>query len=199
VLEIIGGTIEWVITRVFYNDVTIANYFRGKGAIIGKGCVFYVRNLGSEPYLINIGDHVAISQGVVFHTHNGGWISKIDNPGIVLYGRIFIEDNCLIGLRSQIFGDVRIGRNSIVGAGSVVINNVPPNSIVMGNPARVIGSSLKYKEKCVASWKEIIAAGFQNLNGHQRNKALKKFLLEYYKNKDDQRLKSDNISNQTKN
>jgi hypothetical protein len=88
--ELIGGAVEWAITRAFYNDVTIANYFRRKGAIIGNGCVFYVRNLGSEPYLINIGNHVAISQGVVFHTHNGGWIFKIDYPGILIYGRIII-------------------------------------------------------------------------------------------------------------
>jgi hypothetical protein len=65
-----------------------------------------------------------------------------------------IEDNCIIGLRSTIFPNVRIGRNSVVAAGSLVINDVPPNSIVMGVPARSFGSMDKYREKCLQRWAE---------------------------------------------
>lgn len=49
-----------------------------------------------------------------------------------------IEDNVDIGANSVVIGNITIGANSVIGAGSVVIADVPPNSIVAGNPARVI-------------------------------------------------------------
>ncbi|WP_460954215.1 serine O-acetyltransferase [Spirosoma litoris] len=49
-----------------------------------------------------------------------------------------IGDNVVIYANSVIFGDIAIGSNSIIGAGSVVFINVLPNSIVVGNPARII-------------------------------------------------------------
>ncbi len=49
-----------------------------------------------------------------------------------------IEDNVNIGANCVIIGDIQIGKNSIVGAGSVVINSIPPNCIAVGNPARVV-------------------------------------------------------------
>jgi len=53
---------------------------------------------------------------------------------------VVIEDDCLIGAGSVILEGVRIGRNSIVGAGSVVTKDVLPNSVVVGNPARFLKS-----------------------------------------------------------
>jgi serine acetyltransferase len=111
--------------------------------------------LGIEPFLVRIGNHVYISEGVDFHTHDGGvWIFRNNNPHIRVYGTITIEDNCIIGKNVQLLPNIRIGENSIVGAGSVVISDVPPNSIVMGVPARVISSVPKYEEKCLASWEK---------------------------------------------
>jgi Serine acetyltransferase len=51
-----------------------------------------------------------------------------------------IGDNVIIYPQSIILGNVTIGENSIVGAGSVVVHDVPPNSIVAGNPARTINT-----------------------------------------------------------
>lgn len=138
-----------------YNSNTIAEYFRKKGAQIGENCDIFITMLGLDPYLVNIGNHVFISKGVVFHTHDGGvWVLRDKIPGIRVHGPVVIEDNCIIGVNAQLFLGIRIGRNSIVGAGSVVISDVPPNSIVMGVPARVIGSITKYEEKCLAKWIE---------------------------------------------
>lgn len=53
---------------------------------------------------------------------------------------IEIQDNVWIGARAVILGGARIGEGSIVGAASVVDFEVPPYSIVAGNPARVVGS-----------------------------------------------------------
>lgn len=144
-----------VIVRARYGSYTIAQYFRKQGAQIGENCDILVSSLGPEPYLVSIGNHVFISEGVVFHTHDGGvWIFREEIPDIRVHGSIVIEDNCIIGNNAMLLPNIRIGKNSIVGVGSVVISDVPPNSIVMGVPARAISSTHKYKERCVASWKE---------------------------------------------
>jgi acetyltransferase-like isoleucine patch superfamily enzyme len=50
-----------------------------------------------------------------------------------------VEDDASIGANTTILPGLRIGRNSMVGAGAVVTKNVPPNSVVVGNPAVIIG------------------------------------------------------------
>jgi acetyltransferase-like isoleucine patch superfamily enzyme len=143
-----------------YNRYTIAEYFRKQGAHVGNSCMIIPTRLGTEPYLVTIGDHVAIAEGVTFITHDGGpWIFRHEIPDIQVFGPIVIEDNCLIGQNAVLFPNIRIGRNSIVGAGSVVIADVPADSIVMGVPARAFGSVVKYKEKCVERWKQQKPAG----------------------------------------
>jgi len=112
------------------------------------------RILGTEPFLVKIGDHVAIAQGVTLHTHDGGtWIFRQEMSDLRVFGPIIIEDNCLIGNNAHILPNVTIGRNSIVAPGSVVIKDVPPDSIVMGVPARPFGSVKKYRERCLDLWK----------------------------------------------
>lgn len=53
---------------------------------------------------------------------------------------IVIEDNVFIGTGAVILKGVKIGKNSVVGAGSIVTKSIPPNSIVAGNPAKIIGN-----------------------------------------------------------
>lgn len=61
--------------------------------------------------------------------------------GLYLHTRI--GANCFVGGRSVILPGVEIGDNCVVGAGSVVTKSVPPNSIVAGNPARVIRTDIQ--------------------------------------------------------
>lgn len=136
-----------------YTPYTIAEYFREQGAQVGNGCFIVPRSFGTEPYLVKIGNHVAIAKGVTFNTHDGGpWIFRDDVPDMQVFGPIVIEDNCVIGANVILLPNIRIGPNSIVGAGSVVISDVPPNTIVMGIPARPFGAVEKYKDKCVERW-----------------------------------------------
>lgn len=138
-----------------YNRFTIAEYFRKQGAQIGEGCSIIPPSLGTEPYLVKIGNHVTIARAVLFITHDGGaWIFRNEIPDIQVFGPIIIEDNCVIGANAVLFPNIRIGQNSIIGAGSVVISDIPPNSIALGVPARAFGSVEKYKEKCVTRWYE---------------------------------------------
>jgi len=173
-----------------YNRFTVADYFRKQGAQIGDGCSIIPRNLGSEPYLVKIGNHVTIAEGVSFITHDGGvWIFRNEIPNLQVFGPIVLEDNCVIGQNAVLFPNIRIGSNSIVGAGSVVISDVPPNSIALGVPARVFGSIEKYKEKCIARWKEqcptncVIEKGenwWTSKNLPENRKRLKQHLIDLF-------------------
>jgi acetyltransferase-like isoleucine patch superfamily enzyme len=85
--------------------------------------------------MVTIGRHVFIGPNVVFtddpHPMNCPKYKDCKKGAIV-------EDYARIGANSTILPGVRIGRNSMVGAGSVVTKDVPANSVVVGNPARVI-------------------------------------------------------------
>ena len=138
-----------------YNNFTIAEYFRKQGAQVGESCSIYPTSLGTEPYLVKIGNHVTIATGVEFITHDGGsWLFREEFRDCQVFGPIIIGDNCVIGQNALLLPNITIGSGSIVGAGSVVISDVPPNTIVMGVPARPFGSVEKYKEKCLQRWAE---------------------------------------------
>ncbi len=138
-----------------YDCFTIAEYFRKQGAQIGEGCSIIPRFLGTEPYLVKIGNNVNILKDVNFITHDGGaWIFRKEIPDLQVFGTIIIGDNCVIGQNVILFPNIAIGNNSIVVAGSVVISDIPENSIALGVPARVFDSVDKYREKCIAKWTE---------------------------------------------
>lgn len=174
-----------------YDRFTIAEYFREQGAQVGEGCSIIPRKLGTEPYLVKIGNRVTIARDVVFITHDGGcWIFRDEVPDIQVFGPIIIEDNCVIGQNAVLFPNIRIGKNSIVGAGSVVISDVPPDTIVMGVPARPFGSIAKYREKCLERWAAqkppdvVFAPGETWWNSHnipQHRRKLREHLLKVFK------------------
>ena len=120
-------------------------YLRTQGVKIGNDCdiITKVRNFGSEPWLVQVGDRVTLAYGSWLITHDGASrlfrekfesMSKFGNK----FGPIVIEDNCFIGINAILMPNVVVGRNSIVGSGSVVTRSVEPNSVVAGNPAKFI-------------------------------------------------------------
>jgi len=97
--------------------------------------------VGTEPYLISLGDHVQISGNVTFLTHDGAtWIfsDRSDFTDVHKFGRITVCDNCFVGHGAIILPGVTIGPNSVVAAGAIVTKDVPEGTVVGGNPARVI-------------------------------------------------------------
>jgi acetyltransferase-like isoleucine patch superfamily enzyme len=134
---------------------TRADYLRLQGAQVGDNCFIVPTFVGTEPYLVKIGNHVAVAGGVTFMTHDGAaWVFRNEVPDLQVFGPIVIEDNCIIGQNAVLCPNVRIGPNSVVAAGSVVISDVPPNTLAMGVPARAWGSLEKYREKCLQRWAE---------------------------------------------
>lgn len=102
---------------------------------------------GSEPFLISIGRRVAISDGAVFLTHDGGtWVFRNDEgfEDVIKFGRITIHDGCFIGYGVTFMPGVEVGPNSVIAAGSVVTRSIPANSVAAGNPARVFMSRDEY-------------------------------------------------------
>ncbi len=139
-----------------YNDFTIAEYFRKQGALIGENNRIIVRDLGSDPHLVNIANHCTIAPKVVFINHDGAaWLFTEEIPSLQKFGPVRVLDNCFIGYGAIVMGNVTIGPNSIVAAGAVVTKDVPPGTIVGGNPAKIISTIDKYKEKLVQNWGKI--------------------------------------------
>jgi acetyltransferase-like isoleucine patch superfamily enzyme len=145
--------IDFFMYHIIYKG-DLVHYLRHLGVRVGENCAFHnlPDDFGSEPWLIEIGDLVTITAGVKLITHDAASrLFRKTLPGSSPYGnrfgRIHILDNCFIGSNSIILPDVEIGPNSIVGAGSVVVKDVSPNSVVTGVPARKICSLDEYIEK----------------------------------------------------
>jgi acetyltransferase-like isoleucine patch superfamily enzyme len=123
-------------------------YARAKGVKIGKGCRIASVNFGSEPYLIEIGDHVYVTSGVSFVTHDGGvWVFTKDDPGFDVFGRIKIGSNVYIGNNALILPGVTIGNNCVIGACSVVTKSIPDNTVAAGVPCRYICPTEEYHQR----------------------------------------------------
>lgn len=129
--KIIGKEVDETTTIMppFYCDFG-KNIKIGKGVFIQQMCTFMDRGG------ITIGNNVFIAPKVNLVTINHDFHP---NRRRTTYCKpIVIEDNVWIGINSTILPGVRIGKNAIIGAGSVVTKDVKPNTVVGGNPAKFI-------------------------------------------------------------
>ncbi|MFA6116136.1 MAG: sugar O-acetyltransferase [Sphingomonas sp.] len=105
----------------------------GRNVFINQNCTMY--DLGG----IDIADEVMIGPNVSLIT-SGHPVDPAQRREAVIAKPIAIERNVWIAANVTIIGGVTIGENSVVAAGSVVTRDVPPDTLVGGNPARVIRS-----------------------------------------------------------
>lgn len=93
---------------------------------------------------IKIGKNTLLGKWVTItdNSHGDTSINSINNPPIarplISKGKVFIGENVWIGDKATILPGVSIGDGSVIGANAVVTKDVPPYSVVVGNPARII-------------------------------------------------------------
>lgn len=126
---------------------------RSLGMRIGQRTIFFDPHScivdETRPWLVEIGDDVQITHGVIILTHGYDWSVLKGLYGEVLgsSGKVTIGNNVFIGMNTIILKGVTIGNNVIIGAGSLVNKDVPDNCVVAGNPARVITTVEEYHKK----------------------------------------------------
>lgn len=127
--------------------------FQGKRGelIIGKGCHIAPNVVIQSIEGVEIGDYSGIASGAKIYSlshhyrnfeRDDGIIYKFTpcappNEQSLIGGPVVLQGNNAIGLNSVVLPGVTIGKNSWIGVNSCVINNVPPESIAMGCPAKV--------------------------------------------------------------
>ncbi len=127
----------WLLKKAS-NNVRI-KYLRKQGMKIGEKCLINTLAFSTEPYLIEIGDHVAVANGTEIITHDGAiWCFRNEWENADVFGKIKIGNNVFIGNNCTILPNTVIGNNSVIGAGSVVRGKFPDNSVIFGNPARIV-------------------------------------------------------------
>ena len=129
-----------------------ANYLRRKHVFgsIGENCTIMDRKVPLYANLIRLGNNVHIASKVSFVTHDAlhlllNNLRITDSGGVPMrfpekIGCIEIGNNVFVGSNSTILYNVKIGSNVVIGAGCLVNRDVPDNSVVVGVPARIIGS-----------------------------------------------------------
>jgi acetyltransferase-like isoleucine patch superfamily enzyme len=126
-------------------------YARRLGVRVGRDCrlLGVTRGtFGSEPYLVQLGDHVTITAGVHFVTHDGGvWVLRAEYPDLEVVGRVTVGDNVFVGLGATLLPGTRVGRDVVIGAGSVVSGTIPPGTVAVGVPARPVRTLADYRER----------------------------------------------------
>jgi len=133
----IGDRVRFRSPLVIHNAEKSGNYYQKLR--VGNDCYF-----GRELFLdlqdeIHIEDNVTVSHRVMILTHTDAGTSPVKDSAIATsQARVVIRHGAYIGANVTILEGVEIGESSVVGAGAVVIQSVPPGTVVGGVPAKPI-------------------------------------------------------------
>lgn len=105
---------------------------------IGNHCYFNHHLSIGDSGLITIGDYTLIGPYVGLYTARHPLDAQKRKEGWQTVREIHIGNNVWIGANCTILGGVTIGDNSVIGAGSLVVKSIPPNTLAYGVPCRVI-------------------------------------------------------------
>lgn len=164
-----------MINSPFYME--FANHLEmGVNSFINYDCIML------NNAMVKLGDNVLVGPKVSFYTAMHPIDAKQREQWFVYAKPITVEDNVWIGGSATILGGVTIGKNAIVGAGAVVTKDVEPNTIVVGNPARVLRKitaedSKKYQEE-LAKQKDINKSEFDKMMAGQWYNAMDYSMLK---------------------
>lgn len=164
-----------MINSPFYME--FANHLEmGVNSFINYDCIML------NNAMVKLGDNVLVGPKVSFYTAMHPIDAKQREQWLVYAKPITVEDNVWIGGSATILGGVTIGKNAIVGAGAVVTKDVEPNTIVVGNPARVLRKitakdSKKFQEE-LARQKDVNKSEFNKMIAGQWYNAMDYSMLK---------------------
>lgn len=143
-LKFLEGMLDWSILEPFEPRKLRPFILRRMGCKVGKGCFIgdYVRVDTSHTDMITIEDNVSIASGSRLLCHQRDFSDFCVGDDYMKLGYvvkpIVLKKGCLVGMESFVMPGVTIGEGSIVGAGSLVTNDIPAWTIATGRPARVV-------------------------------------------------------------
>lgn len=110
-------------------------YYKNCGITIGKGTIINVKsNLDVRRGSIIIGENVFIDRDCIVLSHIGSVPQNEKTKPTIIKDGVFLFNNVTV------YPEITIGKNSLIYPGSVVTKNIPPNSIVLGNPGKIISN-----------------------------------------------------------
>ena len=111
----------------FGEQISVGDHFVGN---------FNLTILDEAP--VTIGNHVFIGPDVGIYTVRHALLTDQRNAGIMQSLPVTIHDNVWIGGHATLLPGVTIGQGAVIGAGSVVTHDIPPQVVAAGNPCRVL-------------------------------------------------------------
>ena len=128
-------------------DFSLAAFVADNATVMGnvlleEGCsIWYGAVVRGDVESIAIGKYSNVQDGAILHGDRGEPTVLEDYVTIghrAVIHSAYIETGCLIGIGATVLDGVRVGKGSIVGAGSVVTKDVPERSLVVGIPGRIV-------------------------------------------------------------
>lgn len=131
-----------IASLLFYPPFAIAAIHKMRGVKIKNiWKVYFSFNVLIDnvfPELVTIGEDVWLTRNVCVLAHFNPSEGQRKYLGDIVCKKTVVEDGVFVGVNSVILPGVTLGENAVVGAGSVVVDDVPPRTMVAGNPARII-------------------------------------------------------------
>ena len=142
ILKSLFGTVgsRVLVENDFKCDFGFNIHIKGR-AFIHCNCVM----MDSAP--INFGNDIFIGPDCCFVCKELPMNAEERNAGLAYARPITVEDSVWIGANCSILGGVTIGKGSVIGAGSVVVSDIPAGVVAAGNPCRVLHSVEESREK----------------------------------------------------
>ena len=145
ILKVLKKTFKRLFFETMLSDPYYSvRHYKRKGVKIGDNVRLYNVVIDSRrPFLLEIGSNVIMTNCRVL-THDASTSIATDCTRI---GRVTIGSNVFVGFGVIILPNVHIGDNVIIGAGTVVAKDIPSDSVVVGNPQRIISSFVSFVQR----------------------------------------------------